>query len=80
MECRLTHSERPWQCQVLIRHETDAHGNKVSAHEEPFGDLLFDKDELEEMIRRAQLAILNPSLATEFFVDFDSTCQRARLP
>ena len=72
MECRLTHSARPWQCQVLLRREIDASGNKIQAREEPFGPMLFDKDDLEEMLRRAQLAILNPSLPAEFFVDFDT--------
>ncbi|GJE98371.1 P-loop containing nucleoside triphosphate hydrolase protein [Phanerochaete sordida] len=72
MECRLTHSNRPWECQVLLRRETDASGNTIKVQEEPFGPMLYDKDELEEMLRRAQLAILNPSLPAEFFVDFDT--------
>ncbi|EKM56257.1 uncharacterized protein PHACADRAFT_140877 [Phanerochaete carnosa HHB-10118-sp] len=72
MECRLTHSDHPWQCQVLLRRETDANGNKIQAREEPFGPVLYDKEELEEMLRRAQLAILNPSIPPERFVDFDT--------
>lgn len=72
MECRLTHSTRAWQCQVLIRRETDAYGKKISAREEPFGEVLFDKAKLEEALRRAQLAVLNPSLPADFFVDFDT--------
>lgn len=72
MECRLTHSDRPWQCQVLLRREIDANGNKIQAREEPFGPVLYDKDELEEMLRRAQLAILNPSLPPKSLVDFDT--------
>ena len=72
MECRLTHSTREWQCQVLIRRETDEHGSKISAREEPFGEVIYDKAELEEMLRRAQLAVLNPSLRSDFFLDFDT--------
>ena len=72
MECRLTHTNRPWECQVLLRRETDASGNTIKVQEEPFGPMLYDKDDLEEMLRRAQLAILNPSLPAEFFVDFDT--------
>lgn len=72
MECRLIHSTRPWQCQVLLRRETDEHGHKISAKETPFGPLLHDKSELEEMLRRAQLAVLNPSLSPSFFEDFDT--------
>lgn len=73
MECRLTHSARPWQCQVLLRRETIAEGTRVpTVREEPFGPVLLDKDELEVMLRRAQLAILNPSLPAEYFLDFDA--------
>lgn len=72
MECRLTYSSNPWQCQVLLRRETDEDGNKIQAKEAPFGPLLFDKSELEEMLRRAQLAILNPSLPPSFFEVFDT--------
>ena len=72
MECRLIHSTRPWQCQVLLRRETDENGNKISAKEIPFGPLLHDKSQLEEMLRRAQLAVLNPSLSPSFFEDFDT--------
>ena len=74
MECRLVHTPHPsvWQCQVLLRLETDANGNKITAKEVPFGPVLYDKSDLEEMLRRAQLAILNPSLSPSFFEDFDT--------
>ena len=77
MECRLTYSSRPWQCQVLLRRETDEFGNKFPAKEIPFGRLLRDKTQLEEMLRRAQLAILNPSLPSSFFEDFDTKSLKA---
>lgn len=73
MECRLTRSDKPWQCQVLLRRETDANGDKIRTREEPFGPLLTDKGELEEMLRRAQLAILNPSVEADKFVDLDTS-------
>ncbi|KAJ3559503.1 hypothetical protein NM688_g304 [Phlebia brevispora] len=74
MECRLVHTPPPssWKCQVLLRLETDEDGNRVTAKEIPFGPELHDKDELEVMLRRAQLAVLNPSLPPSFFEDFDS--------
>ena len=62
----------PWQCQILIRRETDADGNKIPTTEEKFGGVLYEKSELEEMLRRAQLAILNPSLPADSLVDFDT--------
>ncbi|CAL1705006.1 unnamed protein product [Somion occarium] len=63
MECRLTYSTNPWQCQVLLRREGATKGN-----EEMFGPLLTDPSDLEDMIRRAQVAILNPSTASASFV------------
>lgn len=74
MECRMTYDERgPWQCQVWLRIETDRDGNKMQAREEKFGPLLTNKADLEEMLRRAQLAILNPSLPSDTFVEFDTS-------
>ena len=75
MECRITRSEEghPWQCQVLIRWETDADGNSITSREERFGPVLHDKSGLEEMIRRAQLAVLNPSVPAHRLVDLDTS-------
>lgn len=72
MECRLTNKDQPWSCQVLLRRETDETGQRTSSKEEKFGPLLHDKSELEEMIRRAQLAVLNPGLPATFFETFDT--------
>ena len=70
----MTYDEKgPWQCQVLLRIETDVDGNKIQAREEKFGPLLTEKADLEEVLRRAQLAILNPSLPSDFFVEFDTS-------
>ena len=73
MECRLTNSNSPWQCQILLRCETNEDGHRVPAKEERFGPLLYDISQLEEMIRRAQLAILNPEVPTKFFETFEMT-------
>ncbi|KAL4246136.1 hypothetical protein ABKN59_008971 [Abortiporus biennis] len=81
MECRLTYALTEWKCQVLLRCETDQHGNVVHGREVKFGPVLQDKTELEEMLRRAQLAILNPSVQSSRFVDFDtSTLAHGELP
>lgn len=70
----MTYDEsEPWQCQILIRRDTDADGNKISTREEKFGSVLYDKSELEEMLRRAQLAILNPSLPADSLLAFDTS-------
>ena len=72
MECRLQKSTESWKCQVFLRIETDGMGNRVSdVHEEKFGPLLTDKSKLEDMLRRAQLAILNPRVPHQSFEDFD---------
>jgi hypothetical protein len=74
MECRLQNSASPWKCQVLLRFETDEMGQPISeVRETKFGPLLTDKSKLEEMLRRAQLAILNPSVPHASFVDFDTS-------
>jgi hypothetical protein len=73
MECRLQQqSGIEWQSRVYIRLETDRNGNPLREIEEKsFGGLIYKKDQLETMLRRAQLAILNPSVAMERFVTLD---------
>jgi hypothetical protein len=74
MECRLQNTVGPWKCQVLLRFEKDQTGRRISAvHEVKFGPLLTETSELEEMLRRAQLAILNPDVPYASFVDFDTS-------
>lgn len=82
MECRLKHSSKPWNCQIRLRRkrDTDLDGQhrsgldaesktNVRAREETFGPLITNKSELELMIRRAQLAILNPTVPVARFVE-----------
>lgn len=82
MECRLKHSSKPWNCQIRLRRkrDTDLDGQHrsgldaegkthVRAREETFGPLITNKSELELMIRRAQLAILNPTVPVARFVE-----------
>lgn len=71
MECRLANSDEPWQCQILLRRETHEDGHRAPSKEECFGPLLYDKSELEVMIRRAQLAILNPGIPAKTFETLD---------
>ncbi len=62
MECRLSSSLGPWQCRISIRREYDKHKRLDDIREIPFGDLITDKSEVELALRRAQLAVLNPSI------------------
>ncbi|PPQ82662.1 hypothetical protein CVT24_004200 [Panaeolus cyanescens] len=71
-ECRLTRKDSRWQCTVSLRFTTDAHGQPLAeAKTEQFGDVIYDKAEVEGRIWRAQRAILNPSKAIEDFLRDD---------
>lgn len=54
IECRLSRVEADWSCGVYLRVSRET-------HEIQFGSPITDKSEIEERIRRAQSAILNPS-------------------
>ena len=43
----------------------------LEVEEKPFGPLLKDPSELEDYLKRAQLAILNPLIEPNFFADLD---------
>ena len=64
MECRLSRSEEPWQCVVSL-HFTTGDKDEIKA----FGEPITDKEEVEERIRRAQRAILNPNTPPSHFLD-----------
>ena len=68
-ECQLSYSDRPWSCQVVLRKTFDKYGKPLGpAAPIPFGSVITDKGEVEERIRRAQRAILNPSIGHETFL------------
>ncbi|KAJ7775530.1 P-loop containing nucleoside triphosphate hydrolase protein [Mycena metata] len=69
-ECRLSRSETPWKCIVELRFITDKNGQTLGQpRTEPFGDPILDKAEVEDRIRRAQRAILNPSKPYRSFLE-----------
>ncbi|KAH9006239.1 P-loop containing nucleoside triphosphate hydrolase protein [Lactarius hatsudake] len=73
IECRLTRGDGPWSCQVYLRRVIASSGTTVSdLPKEPFGDLITDKDLLEDRISRAQFAILNPSTPAGTFLEGDA--------
>lgn len=73
MECRLKQSDTAWRSQVLLR------PNKNGATEKPFGPVIYDIMELEKMLRRAQLAILNPHISSERFIELDANDKSSQL-
>lgn len=69
-ECRLSFSEAPWQCTVSLHVITDANGLTLGqARNEQFGGVIYEKSLVEERVRRAQLAILNPNVPSKTFLD-----------
>jgi hypothetical protein len=63
IECRLMRGET-WSCRVYLRRNLTPELSK-----EPFGDDITDRDLVKDRVERAQLAILNPSLLAETFLD-----------
>ncbi|KAJ6564726.1 P-loop containing nucleoside triphosphate hydrolase protein [Mycena capillaripes] len=71
-ECRLARSDTPWKCTVELRFITDKNGQSLGQpRNEAFGEPIFDKSEVEDRIRRAQRAILNPSKPARTFLEDD---------
>ncbi|KAI0319289.1 P-loop containing nucleoside triphosphate hydrolase protein [Amylostereum chailletii] len=69
-ECLLAHTSEPWRCVVSLRLVTDVHGVPLSQPSTvEFGGPIFSKSDVTDRIRRAQLAILNPSTDAQDFLD-----------
>ena len=65
----MSSSNDEWKCIVSLRFTCDARGQPLGqAVNEPFGDPIFTKSEVEDRIRRAQRAILNPSSSPTDFL------------
>lgn len=59
-----------WSCRVFLRRvPTSGATNLSELSKEPFGDDITDKKFVENRVLRAQLAILNPSLPPESFLE-----------
>lgn len=71
IECRLVQTlGEPWQCTVSLRFCGDGFGRDSSKPRTmQFGSVIKNKHEVEERLRRAQRAILNPSIDPQQFVD-----------
>ncbi|KAL1720013.1 P-loop containing nucleoside triphosphate hydrolase protein [Schizophyllum commune] len=74
-ECLLSHSSTPWQCIVTLRFWTDARGQALAMPRSvTFGTAITERHLVEERIRRAQRAILNPNVPVDHFLadDYDA--------
>ena len=71
-ECRLSSSEEGWSARVSIRLIVDEDGDPLERPTtQRFGEIITSKFSVEERIKRAQLAILNPSTPAEDFLTVD---------
>ncbi|KAJ1303118.1 hypothetical protein OPQ81_011319 [Rhizoctonia solani] len=69
IECRLKRSEQEWEATVYLRFESGKSGYTGKTKEIQFGSQMTDRMEVQERIRRAQLAILNPSIEPSTFLN-----------
>lgn len=70
-EFRLSRSNTPWECTVSLHITTDSRGQAFADQSriERFGPPIHYKGEVKDRIRRAQLAILNPSRPVTTFLN-----------
>lgn len=73
MECHLHQQNQPWRCKVSLRRGSDSDGLPITDIQEvQFGDIIHEAVDLEDRLRRAQKAILNPSIDyADFLLDED---------
>ncbi|CAE7101688.1 unnamed protein product [Rhizoctonia solani] len=69
IECRLKRSEQAWEATVYLRFESGKSGYVGKTGEIQFGPRMTERMEVQERIRRAQLAILNPTIQPSTFLD-----------
>ncbi|KAF8603999.1 hypothetical protein BDV93DRAFT_117624 [Ceratobasidium sp. AG-I] len=68
-ECRLAFSNDPWKCTVHLRFLKDEKGNDISPiRNVQFGGVITNKVDVEDRLRRAQLAILNPGVDSDKYL------------
>lgn len=64
-ECTLSNSDDPWRCDVYLRFKYDSYNRPLTGGQKQdmaFGGTLHTREEVQDRVRRAQLAILNPKL------------------
>lgn len=71
LECRLEYSSKNWSCRIFLRIERDtATGAPLDrVVEYQFGSTITDPSEVENALRRAQRALLRPTLDHRLFLN-----------
>ncbi|KZT61041.1 hypothetical protein CALCODRAFT_514981 [Calocera cornea HHB12733] len=73
-EVRLRYSTEPWKCVISLRYEYDESGAQTGDSViVPFGNNILDPTQVEVMLRRAQLAILNDDHNPTTYLGLDYT-------
>jgi vacuolar protein sorting-associated protein 1 len=67
MECTMSSNAAAWSCTISLRMGYDNNGSAQGTTTVPFGRTIFDRDEVEVWLRRAQAAILNPNVPPSDF-------------
>ncbi|KAG1745120.1 P-loop containing nucleoside triphosphate hydrolase protein [Suillus paluster] len=68
MECSMSSHATSWSCTITLRIYPDNNGRDLQRPTiVPFGRTITDRSEVEVWLRRAQAAILNPSLPSSSF-------------
>ena len=66
----MSSSTEPWVCTVSLRFLVDANGIPLKqVRNEPFGEPIYVRSEVEDRVRRAQRAILNPGTEPTKFLE-----------
>jgi len=66
----MSNSDERWRCDVFLRFKYDSENLPLIGGQMldiPFGDTLYTREDVQDRVRRAQLAILNPDLGSSAF-------------
>ncbi|KAI0743150.1 P-loop containing nucleoside triphosphate hydrolase protein [Daedaleopsis nitida] len=80
MECRLrTSKAADWSCQISIRREVVVDSGNSTISESLFGERITNQADVEMMLRRAQLAVLDQKTSTSHFLDMEDDVVEAMM-
>ncbi|CAE6363795.1 unnamed protein product [Rhizoctonia solani] len=72
IECQSQHADLPWRAQVFLKFERSENDSRSDLGDEiPFGGPLDDPELVEERIKLAQVAVLNPHVDPELILRGD---------
>ncbi|KAK7044850.1 P-loop containing nucleoside triphosphate hydrolase protein [Favolaschia claudopus] len=81
IKCRLSSSTNQWSCRISIRVEFEENGApRGDVTEMQFGDTITKKAAVETALRRAQFAVLHPSLSFQDVLSYEMTTIKEGLP